>query len=195
MNTVIRVGPDRKLFFFSGKRRGTFLCLKGNDKMDMGLGKTYFFHQSSHRIYRFLPLFLRRSIFLHEVFLFLGPKKSNIFHPQKSSGLYLYYLQLFFGFKSSPSPVGAAAMSYGSPSSRVAEGSPAGQRRAGRVAEGSPSARHLSLGQLHGELARLEELAQELRGEIAARWRLETKGDLVSMFLVVVFFLVGLPRN
>ena len=78
-------------------------------------------------------------------------------------------------------------MSYGSPSSRVAEGSPAGQRRAGRVAEGSPSARHLSLGQLHGELARLEELAQELRSEIAARWRLETKGYLVR-FLVVVFF-------
>lgn len=79
-------------------------------------------------------------------------------------------------------------MSYGSPSAgRVAEGSPGGQRRAGRVAEGSPSARHLSLGQLHGELARLEELAQELRGEIAARWRLETKGDLVSMFL-------GLPE-
>lgn len=126
---------------------------------------------------------------MHEVFLFLGgPKKTNIFHPQKISGLYLYYLRLFFGFKSSPSPVGAAAMSYGSPSSRVAEGSPAGQRRAGRVAEGSPSARHLSLGQLHGELARLEELAQELRGEIAARWRLETKGDLVSMFLV------GLPE-
>ena len=46
------------------------------------------------------------------------------------------------------------------------------------MAEGSP-ARHLSLGQLHGELARLEELARELRGEIAARWRLETKGHLV----------------
>ena len=133
---------------------------------------------------------------MHEVFLFLGgAKKTNIFHPQKISGLYLYYLRLFFGFKSSPSPVGAAAMSYGSPSSRVAEGSPAGQRRAGRVAEGSPSARHLSLGQLHGELARLEELAQELRSEIAARWRLETKGYLVR-FLVVVFFflLVGLPE-
>lgn len=86
-------------------------------------------------------------------------------------------------------------MSYGSPSSRVAEGSPAGQRRAGRVAEGSPSARHLSLGQLHGELARLEELAQELRGEIAARWRLETKGYLVGFLVVVFFFLLaGLPE-
>ena len=161
-------------------------------KWTWGWGK-HIFSISLHTESIISPFFLRRSIFLHEVFLFLGgPKKTNIFHPQKISGLYLYYLRLFFGFKSSPSPVGAAAMSYGSPSSRVAEGSPAGQRRAGRVAEGSPSARHLSLGQLHGELARLEELAQELRGEIAARWRLETKGDLVSMFLVVVFFLFWL---
>lgn len=120
--------------------------------------------------------------------MFFFCKKAASFNPQKSSGLYLYYLRQFLDLNHHLLPLDAAAMSYGSPSSRVAEGSPAGQRRAGRVAEGSPSARHLSLGQLHGELARLEELAQELRGEIAARWRLETKGDLVSMFLVVVFF-------
>lgn len=153
-------------------------------KWTWGWGKLIFSISLHTESIDFSLFFLRRSIFFHVFFC----KKAASFNPQKSSGLYLYYLRQFLDLNHHLLPLDAAAMSYGSPSSRVAEGSPAGQRRAGRVAEGSPSARHLSLGQLHGELARLEELAQELRGEIAARWRLETKGDLVSMFLVVVFF-------
>ena len=40
----------------------------------------------------------------------------------------------------------------------------------------SPS-RHLSLGQLHAELARVQEFCQELQVEIDARWRLEPKKE------------------